>query len=349
MPKLPTPVEEDPEALAAEAGLVYRLDVEPGISRRRRGRGFSYHLPKGELVDDATRQRIERLAVPPAWTDVWIALRPDGHLQACGYDAAGRKQYLYHPDWRAAMDARKFERLSHFGPALDRLRRRVDADLGSEERPVRAVAATVRLIDRTGIRVGNAEYEETNGTRGATTLVCGDVRVRGDEVALSFVAKGGIEQSIEIVDPRLAAVLSDLRSSSKRPLFSYVSDANGRSGMVDSEMVNRYIVEAARDRYSAKDLRTWFGTVAAASVLVSFPPGDEQAVLASIDEAAERLGNTRAVARSSYVAPAVLDAHLDGSLQRVHRATRSGKRLDRGERTVMRVLQAPRPAAAEPS
>lgn len=333
---------DDSAVHAAAAGLAFVDDSEPGITRRRRGRGFSFHLPDGTLVRGIERDRLVTLAVPPAWREVWLSVHADGHLQATGRDDADRKQYRYHDAFRARREAWKFERLAWFGPALDRLRAVVAEDLHGDDPDRRRLAAAVRLIDRSLIRVGSERAAEAHGTRGATTLTGDDVEVRGSRILLAFTAKGGTEREVEVVDEALADVVRDLldqHDDHAVDLFDVDVDGDDVADPLRPTHVNTYLGEASGSPFTAKDFRTWGGTVAAAAALLGEAGQARRPDLVAVDAAAEELGNTRSVARASYVAPAVLAAGEDGTLERVHARTRSGARLSRVERTVMRVLR----------
>jgi DNA topoisomerase I len=341
---LAVPDADDPEALAASAGLRYVTDAEPGIRRRRRGRGFSYHHPDGSRVDAAERSRIEAMAVPPAWTDVWIGPEADGHLLATGRDAAGRKQYLYHPAWRAAADAAKFRRLGQFGLVLPRLRAAVRADLRRADPDQDMVAAAViRLIDRTHVRVGNQCYTELNGTYGASTLLEDHVTVADGRIDLHFTAKGGIEQELSVFDPLLADAIDRCLDLGGPQLFTFVDD--DEPAAIDGERLNAYLRRVTGEPVTVKDFRTWGATAAVAGHLATSAEADpDTAERTAIEHAAELLGNTPAVARASYVAPAVLSAHRDGTLADRWRRTRRGRDLSRSEHLTVKLLN-PDPTA----
>jgi DNA topoisomerase-1 len=294
-------------------------DRAPGITRRRRGRGFQYVAPDGKTITGrAERRRIESLAIPPAWTDVWICPSPNGHIQATGRDARGRKQYRYHPRWREVRDETKYHRMAAFGRALPRIRRRVDRDMRRRSLSRdRVVATVVRLLDSTTIRVGNDEYARENRSFGLTTLRDRHVDVRGDRITFRFRGKGGRVHDVELEDPRVARVIRRCEELPGQDLFQYV-DEDGRPVDVTSDDVNDYLREAAGDEFTAKDFRTWTGTVLAAWTLEELGGGDgapKRQLVSAIEKVAEELGNTPAVCRSCYVHPDVIDAHLDGSLR----------------------------------
>lgn len=318
----------DPNDIATRAGLLHRGDDRPGIHRRRRGRGFSYERDDARPIGDSTRRRIAELAIPPAWRDVWVAPERTAHLQATGVDAAGRKQYRYHPAWTEATAAAKFERLAEIGEHLPQLRRRVAADLesgGSDH----GVATIVRLIDRSLIRPGAA----SSAAVGATTLEVGHVEIDHDRVVLDFVGKSAVEQHVEIDDPDLAEAMAALLERSSlddvRIFAACVDQA------VDAGAVNRYLGERAGIALTAKDLRTWGATAAAVECLCSAPTDAD--VRAMYDDVAGLLGNTVAVCRASYVAPAVVDAFASGELERLWRGSRRSRWMTRAERTLARL------------
>ncbi len=312
----------DPVASARAAGLRYVRDDRPGIRRVRSGKGFRYVDPDGVPIRDPdTRARIRSLAIPPAWTDIWICPQAHGHLQATGRDARGRKQYRYHPRWRTVRDETKYDRLIAFGQALPKLRARVDVDLALPGLPRRKVLATVvRLLETTLIRVGNEEYARSNGSVGLTTMRDRHVKVDGGTVTFAFRGKSGVRHRIDLQDRRLARIVRRCRDLPGDELFQYV-DEQGVQHSVDSGDVNDYLRETAGEEFTAKDFRTWAGTVLAAKALQEFAAFDSQAqarrnVLTAIESVARRLGNTRTVCRNCYVHPAVLYAYLDGSLVR---------------------------------
>ena len=334
---------EEAELAARDAGLRYVTDAKPGIRRVRRGRGFSYVRPDGTPVPAAERKRIEALAIPPAWTDVWICPRPDGHVQSTGRDAKGRKQHRYHPDWRRIRDATKYERLVDFGAGLPALRAAIERDLELPGFPrEKALALVVSLLDRTLVRVGNDEYATSNSSYGLTTLLSDHAHVDGSRVVLDFVGKSGTPQKVALHDKRLARLVRRCSELGGQELFSYLDAGTVRD--VGSSDVNDYLREKTGAQVTAKHFRTWGGTCAAAAALVLCRPpttkkeADAQ-VLAAIDVAACVLGNTRAVCRSSYVHPAVLDAHASGVLLEAWQRSRATERASRAERAVLSVLQ----------
>lgn len=339
---------EDPRTSARAAGLRYVTGRTPGIRRRRRGRGFSYLDPEGRTIRDrAELARFAALAIPPAWTEVWICPRADGHLQATGRDARGRKQYRYHPEWRQVRGRTKFTRMLAFGESLPRLRRRIERDLAHSGLPrERVLAAVVRLLERSLIRVGNGEYARDNGSYGLTTLRRRHAEVDGGTVRFEFTAKSGRRCETEVDDPRLARVVRRCQELRGQELFTFLDEAGERRD-VGSGDVNDYLREIAGEELTAKDFRTWAGTVRAAALLRRRLGEDlsereaKSCVVATVREVAERLANTPATCRKFYVHPAVIDAFLDGSL-REHAAspTPSGPRgLDAGERFTLELLR----------
>jgi DNA topoisomerase-1 len=330
---------------ADAADLFYVTDERPGITRRRRGKGFSYHHPDGSPVSAAERERIEEIVIPPAWTDVWICPLADGHVQATGRDERGRKQYRYHPRWREIRDANKYERLAEFGAGLPDLRRRLDDDLARRGLPgEKVLAAVVRLLDDTLIRIGNDEYKATNDSYGLTTIEGEHVSVEGSRIQFEFRGKSGVEHDVELRDRRLATVVKACQDLPGEELFGYVDDA-GRVVDVTSTMVNDYLRSLTGAPITAKDFRTWGGTVTAAELLAPLPVPDSEKEAKSneifaLDAAAERLGNTRTVCRNCYVHPHVSAAYREGDLHAAWNRARDSARFSRGERTVLTVLEA---------
>ena len=305
---------------AREAGLRFSTDARPGITRRGAGRGFTYRDPDGDRIrDPETLARIRSLAVPPAWTDVWICPDPRGHLQATGRDARGRKQSRYHPDYRASRERVKYDRMLAFARLLPGIRERVDADLATAGLPRRkVVAAVVRLLELTLIRVGNDEYARLNRSFGLTTLRDRHARVTGERIRFRFRGKSGVVQDVTIRDRRLARVVGRCQDLPGQDLLQYV-DADGEIRDVRSEDVNDYLREITGEDITAKDFRTWAGTVLAYRALTALQPGETDRevrhnVVEAVRQTAESLGNTPAVARRSYVHPEVLQAYLDGSI-----------------------------------
>jgi DNA topoisomerase-1 len=331
---------DDDLELLAESGLRYASDAEPGIRRRRAGRGSTYVRDGGERVtDERTLGRIRALAIPPAWTDVWICRTANGHLQATGRDARGRKQYRYHDEWRRLRDEAKYSELVTFGNALGRLRGRVEDDLARSGMPQeKVVALVIALLDRTLIRIGNEAYRRENGTYGLTTLMRKHVAVDGATVRFQFTAKGGLVQRVRLSDRRLAAAVRRCHELGGREVFSYVGD-DGEVHRVDSADCNDYLRDVVGGTTTVKTFRTWGGSATALEHLANHD-GDptQKAVLEAIDSAASRLGNTRAVARRAYVHPAVPEAFLDGRLDDAWASARRTETMTRPERALLRLL-----------
>ena len=311
---------DDPVAAARDAGLRYTPDGGPGITRRRAGRGWSYRAPHGDPIRDPDElRRIRALAIPPAWSDVWINPDPRGHIQATGRDARGRKQYRYHARWRAARDETKFSRLIAFGEALPQIRERVGTDLALPALPrEKTLATVVRLLDESLIRVGNAAYARENDSYGLTTLRDDHVAVSGSTVRFVFRGKSGKLHEIDVRDRRVAPIIRRLQDLPGQPLFQYL-DGDGEPRTVDSEDVNAYLHEVAAEAFTAKDFRTWAGTVLAARWLRDLGPSESETamkanIVATVDAVAERLGNTRAVCRASYIHPAIFLGYERGDL-----------------------------------
>jgi DNA topoisomerase I len=319
-------VATDPVESAKLAGLRYVSETGPGLRRRRAGRGFVFLDAEGRrLRDGATLHRIRSLVIPPAWTDVWICPSPGGHIQAVGRDARGRKQYRYHARWREVRDETKYTRMLAFARALPRIRAQVERDLGRPRLSREKVLATVvRLLEATLIRVGNEEYARTNGSFGLTTLRDRHVDVDGAEVRFSFRGKGGKEHTVGVRDRRLARIMRHLQDLPGQELFQYV-DEQGERRTIDSADVNAYLHEITGDDFTAKDFRTWAGTVLAALALAevrTFATTREakRNIVRAIERVATRLGNTPAICRKCYVHPQVLQAYLDGVTIRLLKA-----------------------------
>ena len=315
----------DPPAAARAAGLRYVLDDKPGIRREPARDGFRYLDAKGgPVTDETTLGRIKSLAIPPAWTEVWICPQANGHLQATGRDLKGRKQYRYHPKWRATRDEVKYERMLKFGQALPAIRAEVDRALGLPGLPREKVLATiVYLLEATMMRVGNEEYARTNRSFGLTTLRNRHVKVDGSEVEFRFRGKSGVYHKVKLNDRRLARIIARARDLPGQELFQYVDD-EGETHSIDSSEVNDYLRTITGEDYTAKDFRTWSGTVLAALALQEFEKFDSEAqakknIVRAIESVAEKLGNTPSICRKCYVHPAVLDAYLEGTVLEVLR------------------------------
>jgi DNA topoisomerase-1 len=323
----------DPATSAEVAGLRYVSDLSlPGIRRVGRASRIRYLHPDGRSVTDRTTlQRIASLVIPPAWTDVWICPRPDGHLQATGRDARGRKQYRYHSRWRDVRDEVKYERLLDFAARLPQIRERTDADLLRPGLPrEKVLAAVVQLLEKTLVRVGNDEYARDNGSIGLTTMRDGHARIEGTTLTFTFRGKSGVRHAVGLHDRRLARIVKACRDLPGQELFQYVDDA-GEQRTVDSSDVNAYLKDIAGEAFTAKDFRTWAGTVLAACELSKQPrctsaADGKRRVATAIEAVARRLGNTRAVSRKCYIHPAVIDAYIRGEVARVKHARRRSAR-----------------------
>jgi DNA topoisomerase I len=309
----------DPKQVAADAGLRYVHVDRPGITRHRAGKGFFYRNANGErITDEKTLARIRSLAIPPAWEEVWICGSPNGHIQATGRDAKGRKQYRYHPKWREARDETKYEHVIAFGQALPGIRARVDADLRKHGLPKEKVlAAVVHLLETTLIRVGNDQYARENKSYGLTTMRDRHVDVEGATISFAFNGKAGIEHEIDLRDRRLAKVVKRCQDLPGQHLFQYL-DENGERQALSSSDVNNYLKEITGQNFTAKDFRTWAGTVLAAEALAGFESFDSETaakshIVQAIESVSKKLGNTPTICRKCYVHPAVIDAYLDGA------------------------------------
>jgi DNA topoisomerase I len=337
----------DGKKTARRARLTYVSDETAGIRRRRAGPGFVYLDRRGRrIANGATLARVRSLAVPPAWTDVWICPSPTGHLQATGRDARGRKQYRYHDEWRAIRDRIKYDHVVQLAEHLPAIRQRVERDLrrrGLSRDTV--IAAVVRLLDLSLIRVGNDEYVRENGSFGLTTLRERHVEIHGDAIRFRFRGKSGAHHAVEVTDAGVARLLRKCLALPGAAVFRYRDEA-GEVRTVDSDMVNDYLRRITGEDFTAKDFRTWHGTVLAAWALKDAGPFETTAqskrlVARAVDEVASRLGNTPAVCRACYIHPELLTAYLDGSLSGLRRgpAIGNGTGLSREEASVLRFLQ----------
>jgi DNA topoisomerase-1 len=316
----PPDVVSDTVESAQAAGLRYVSDIMPGIRRKKAGKGFTYVGTDGKTIRDAKElARIRSLAVPPAYTDVWICPTPNGHIQATGRDARGRKQYRYHPKWREVRDETKFGRMLAFSEVLPRIRRRVEKDLARSALPRQKILATVvRLLECTRIRVGNEEYSRANRSFGLTTLQDRHVEVSGSKLRFEFRGKSGKVHSVSLSDRRLARIVHRCQALPGEDLFQYVDDEGVRQ-TIGSGDVNDYIREISGEEFTAKDFRTWAGTILAVAALTEGGAWTSQRqaksnVLRAIDQVAEQLNNTRAICRKYYVHPAVFETYLAGTM-----------------------------------
>ena len=340
---------EDPRVAAERAGLKYVVDDAPGLTRRRRGKGWSYHEPDGTLItDDEEKARLNGLAIPPAWTDVWICPWANCHLQATGRDDRGRKQYIYHSDWRAIRDVSKYARMVPFAQALPRIRRTTGRHLRKDGLPrEKVLAAVVRLLERSLIRIGNDEYASENDSYGLASMRDKHVKFHGGSVRFSFRGKGGQQVEVEVDDPRLAKVVKQARDVPGYDLFQYFDD-DGQRHTISSGDVNRYLHEITGEHFTAKDFRTWGGTVHAIAELRNGEKLDadlapEKRAKRAVERVAERLGNTPAICRECYIYPAVIDRYVEGELEHAlagrAQATRV-KGLSKDENAVLALLEA---------
>jgi DNA topoisomerase-1 len=337
----------DPVQSARAAGLRYVSDLGPGIRRKRAGKGFAYLSAEGAPVKDKeTLRRIKALVIPPAWTDVWVCSDPRGHIQATGRDARGRKQYRYHPRWREVRDAVKYDRMLSFAEALPKIREQTDRDLELPGMPRdKVLALVVRLLEETRIRVGNEEYRKENGSFGLTTLRDRHVEVVGSQVRFHFKGKSGKLHKIKLQDRRLARIMKRLQDLPGQELFEYI-DENGESKPIESEDVNEYLRQITGEEFSAKDFRTWSGTILAARFFreADVTPetrGSKKELARAIARVAEELGNTPAVCKKCYIHPAVVAAYLAGALKPIEdKDDDDPYKLSAEERGLLKVLSA---------
>ncbi|HEU4684933.1 MAG TPA: hypothetical protein VFS39_10570 [Nitrospira sp.] len=339
------PDADDGRAVAQKAGLHYVDDRRPGITRSRRGGGFFYlDQNRRPVRDDAVLRRARALAIPPAWQNVWISPDPQGHVQATGRDARGRKQYRYHPRWRAVRDETKFHRMAAFGDALPRIRRHVERDLARPGLPREKILATVvRLLETTLIRVGNDEYARHNDSFGLSTLRDRHVTINGSTLRFSFRGKSGVLHAVDLRDRRLARIVRQSRDLPGYELFQYVDESAARR-TIDAGDVNAYLRTIAGDDFTAKDFRTWAGTVLAARALCELsaaasPAEAKRQLVRAVEAVAARLGNTKSVCRKCYIHPAVLEAYTEGRLAAPGSAARRNSlQLSAEEQAVLRLL-----------
>ena len=339
-------------ASAAAAGLRYVSDALPGIRRRRRGRRFAYLGVDGRALRDADElARIRSLAIPPAWTEVWICASPNGHLQVTARDARGRKQYRYHPRYREIRDETKFNRMIAFSEVLPRIRERVERDIrGAELSRDKVMATVVWLLEKTLIRVGNDEYARDNGSFGLTTLRRRHVVIAGARLRFEFRGKSGIPHTVDVTDRRIARIVQRCQELPGQELFKFIDD-DGRRQAVDAGEINDYLRRIGESQVTAKDFRTWAGTMLAAAALreIGGFASEKEAkanIVRAIDQVAKRLGNTRAVCRKYYVHPALIEAYLDGytlpaatDASGERRRAESGAALRRDEVAIVELLR----------
>lgn len=321
--------DRDYELSASAAHLLYVSDTKPGISRVKKGKGYCYLLAGKPVRDKTELQRIRGLVIPPSWTNVWICPSANGHIQATGLDLRRRKQYRYHPLWNSLRNETKFHRLYEFGKELPRLREKMETDLGQKELTREKVLATVlSLMERTYIRVGNNEYERTNGSYGLTTLKNKHVSITGDKLVFSFTGKKGVHHDITLRNQRLARTVSQCRDIPGKELFQYY-DAEGSRKSIDSGMVNQYIKDAVAMDFTAKDFRTWAGTLHALHAFASIGEACnatecKKNVAAVLDIVSRQLGNTRTVCKKYYVHPGLIALYEDNKLVRYLKEIEAG-------------------------
>lgn len=314
-------LDKDYSKAAKMADLVYVSDKDPGFSRQKKGTGFAYFDGEELITDDETLERIKKLAIPPAWTAVWICKKPNGHIQATGYDQKGRKQYRYHPQWGTLRNETKFHRLYEFGKALPAIRLKVEEDLEKKELTEEKVLATVvSIMERTFIRVGSDDYEKLYGSYGLTTLKDKHVNVNGSTVRFSFKGKKGVYHEITLRNRKLAKLVQMCRDIPGKELFQYF-DEQGQRHSIDSGMVNRYIKEASGGDFTAKDFRTWAGTLHILQTFCSMdspaaPTDCKKNILAALDEVSRKLGNTRTVCKKYYVHPGIIRLYEERALDK---------------------------------
>jgi DNA topoisomerase-1 len=310
----------DPVVSAEMAGLEYTNDYTPGIIRKKVGKGFVYKMPEGQTVKDGkTLKRIKSLVIPPAWTEVWICTNSRGHLQATGRDAKGRKQYRYHPEWRKVRDETKYDKMVAFGYALPIIRERIQKDIsvpGLSKNKV--LAAVVNLLEKTLIRIGNEEYAKTNQSYGLTTMKDRHAAVEQGSVYFKFTGKSKVKHLIKLKDKQLSKIIKQCQEIPGQELFQYIGE-DGNHYPVTSSDVNAYLKEITGENFTAKDFRTWYGTVLASEALKEFEKYDTQAqakknIVQAIESVSKQLGNTKSICRKCYVHPAILDSYMDGSL-----------------------------------
>lgn len=306
---------------AKVASLFYVNASTKGIRRERKGNGFTFTFDGKKITDSTTLARIKKLAIPPAWNKVWICAKTNGHIQATGVDARGRKQYKYHQDWSTLRNETKFQHLYEFGKALPLLRKRIRKDLSSNELTREKVLATVvRLMEQTFIRIGSNEYEKLYGSYGLTTMKDNHVNVNGTQIKFSFKGKKGIYHTITVKNKRLARVVKACRDIPGKELFQFINNEGVRSS-IDSGMVNAYIQETTGNSFSAKDFRTWAGTLAFLNCLKNLDEAPESGeekknIINALDEVSEKLGNTRAICRKYYVHPKIISLYEERKLSK---------------------------------
>jgi DNA topoisomerase-1 len=344
-------IHADPKKAAKAVDLKYVSDTDPGISRVKKGNGFSYTRNGKPVRDKAVIERIRKLVLPPAWTSVWICDSPDGHLQATGVDALGRKQYKYHPLWQTLRSETKFHRLYEFGKALPGIRLQVEKDICAKELSEKKVLATiVSLMERTFIRVGNENYEKLYGSYGLTTMKDGHVDIKGAELNFSFKGKKGVYHNIALKSKRLARIVQACKDIPGKELFQFY-DKEGNRKSIDSGIVNNYIREIAGQDFTAKDFRTWAGSVALLQSLCSVGKAEtvteaKKNIVTALDEVSKKLGNSRAICKKYYVHPELMRMYEDNNLEKYQKELEKLEQCDdktdltNDEKILMKILKA---------
>jgi DNA topoisomerase I len=350
-------IAHDYEAAASVANLVYVNDKDPGISRVKKGKGFSYTLSDKVVDDAATLDRIKKLVLPPAWTNVWICKSPNGHIQATGFDVRGRKQYKYHPRWTSIQQETKFHRMFLFGKVLPQIRKKMQKDLAQEGFPEsKVLASVVGVMERTYIRVGNNGYEKLYGSYGLTTLKNKHVEVKGDTVTFSFKGKKGVYHKISLKSKKFARIIKQCRAIPGKELFQYY-DSNGEVKKVDSGHVNQYLKECAGEDVTTKDFRTWAGTLMMMRILKAAPPCETQTefqkiIVDGFKHVSQRLGNTVAVCKKYYVHPEMINLYQHNQLGKIFTKTVSPSDSETGltaeENLLMKILKVIQKEQANP-
>jgi DNA topoisomerase I len=341
-------VDKDYEAAASLANLIYVTDNDPGIARQKKGKGFVFEFKGGTVTDEKDLERIRKLVIPPAWTNVWISKSPNGHIQATGYDVAGRKQYKYHRRWNELQQETKFHRLYEFGRALPFLRKKIRKDLSQSGFPEsKVLAMVISLMERTYIRVGNNGYEKLYGSYGLTTLKNKHVDVKGDTVIFSFKGKKGVYHKISLKSKKFAHIIKQCKAIPGSELFQYY-DGSGNLCKVDSGQVNQYIKDALGPDFTTKDFRTWAGTMMMFQLLRSAPVAEtltsyKKTITEALQEVSKKLGNTVAVCRKYYVHPELINLYQQQQLTRYFDETPTCRKSKVGltceEQTVMKILK----------
>lgn len=341
---------KDEEKTARAANLIYVTDKEPGVERKKKGDKYEYYFNDEKIKDDEELLRIKHLVIPPAWTNVWICKKENGHLQATGYDVRNRKQYKYHHHWNSLRNHTKYYRLIDFGKVLPLIRDRLEKDLNMQGLPLKKVlAAVVGLMERTNIRIGNNFYEKEYGSFGLTTLKDKHVKFNGNAVSFAFAGKKGVAHNITLKNKKLAAIIKKCRDVPGKELFQFY-DEEGNRQSIDSGLVNNYIREISEGDFTAKDFRTWAGTVQAFLALKSIGCCDTQAetkkrIVEALDIVSEQLGNTRTVCKKYYVHPLILSLYeskkLEKYISEIDNAEKSGSKNDLTpeEKVVMKILE----------